>query len=322
MDTGQLMEVTRGFREARIVLSGVESGLLQQLSHTERSAEDLARENGYDLRACRILLNALAALGVLSLREERYTVAEGLRDALNPDHPDSVINSLWHTARLWKLWSGLSEVLKTGRPEYPDEDHPEQTQHFIGAMKVGARAAAAELVSQVDLHGVQKLLDLGGGPASYAVAFARRKPDLTAVVFDLPQVEPIARMTIEEEAMQDRISYKAGSFLEDDLGGPYDLVWVSSIVHMLNDAQNRELIRKAADTLNSGGRVVVRDFLMDEQGPGPAHSALFAVNMLVATEGGQTYRASEIADWLEGAGLTQIQVQNAGMNGLVTGTKP
>ncbi len=316
-----IMEMSRGFREARIILSAVELGVFEALAAGPKTAEELASERDLDVRAAAILLDALASLDVICKNNEAYSTATPYKDLLNPDHADSVLPALWHTVNMWRAWSPLTEVVRQGHPDGSLERDATTTEHFIAAMRVGARQRAPVLAEELDLSGVKTLLDLGGGPGSYAIAFAKREPNLKAVVFDMVGVTDIATRHIKEEELLDRITTLSGNYLFDPIGGPYDLIWTSSIVHMHTDQQNRLIVKKAADALNPGGRLIIRDFLLNEDGAGPASAAIFAVNMLVATEGGRSYKASEIKQWLEEAGLKDIKVHDLEGDGLVVGHK-
>ncbi len=316
-----ILAIARGFREARVLLSALELGIFDALSGSPQDASAIACRADLDPRATNILLDALASIGVLQKKQNTYSIPESLAEQLAPDGPESILPALWHTATLWRRWDRLSDVVRWGRPLPGLEFQGDSLRSFIGAMQVGARGHAEKTAAEIPLDGVKSLLDLGGGPASYAIAFARRNPELHAVVFDLPPVTEMAQENIAAEGLEERISTLPGNYLTDPIGGPYDLVWISSIVHMHTPGENRSLMRKAAEALTAGGRIVVRDFLLDEDGAGPAHAALFAVNMLVGTEGGRSYRASEISEWLEAAGLADIEVRHGASDGLVMGRK-
>ena len=108
---------------------------------------------------------------------------------------------------------------------------------------------------------------------------------------------------IEKEGLSDRIALKSGDFLADDIGSGYDLVFISSIVHIYSPEQNAALLKKAHGAINPGGRAIVKDIIMDEDRTSPLGGALFALNMLVATETGDTYTESEVRQWLSGSGI-------------------
>jgi hypothetical protein len=103
--------------------------------------------------------------------------------------------------------------------------------------------------------------------------------------------------------MEGRIRLASGDFMADNLPAGADLAWVSAIVHQNSRIQNRQLFRKVHQSLNRGGRIAVRDIFMDAGRTQPVAGALFAVNMLVATEGGGTYTIEELSEDLESSGF-------------------
>jgi ubiquinone/menaquinone biosynthesis C-methylase UbiE len=154
------------------------------------------------------------------------------------------------------------------------------------------------------------MLDLGGGSGDYAMAFVRAKEDLRATVFDRPEVIPLTQEYIKQERLADRIDTVAGDFHKDDLGAGYDLVFMSAITHIYSERQNKALFKKAFNALNLGGRLIIKDVIMDEDRTSPMSGALFALNMLVATDSGDTYTESEIGKWMEASGFCDILRKN------------
>jgi len=161
-------------------------------------------------------------------------------------------------------------------------------------------------VAALDLDGVRRVLDVGGGSGAYAAAFAGAKPGLEAVVFDLSEVLPLTRRFLAEAGMLDRVGLVAGDYERDALGRDFDLVLLSQILHSQPPHANRALLGKAAAALRPGGQLVVQEFIMDEDRAGPPFNTLFALNMLVNTEAGDTYTGAEVQDWMEAAGVTGV----------------
>ena len=139
------------------------------------------------------------------------------------------------------------------------------------------------------------------------MAFIRAKKGIRATVFDLPGVAPITRSYLQKEGLLDKVKTISGNYIADDFGDGFDLVFLSAIIHINSCAENRALIRKCVKALNPQGQVVVQDFIMDEGRTKPAFGAIFALNMLVATEKGDTYTEAEVRAWMQEAGLSDIK---------------
>jgi 2-polyprenyl-3-methyl-5-hydroxy-6-metoxy-1,4-benzoquinol methylase len=173
--------------------------------------------------------------------------------------------------------------------------------HWRGSLQ------AASVVSRLDLSGVSRVLDVGGGSGAYAMAFVQAREGIEAVVFDLPGVIPHTEAYIEEVGLSDKVKTSTGDYLEDDLGGGFDLVFLSAVIHSNSAEENQSLLRKVAGALEPNGQIVISDFIMDEDRTSPAIGTLFSLNMLVATESGDTYTESEVGGWLERAAFYGIK---------------
>lgn len=303
-----LAALVAGFRQSRIVLTAVELGIFTALKHGPRSADALAEELHTDRHATDRLLHALAALGLLVKEEGRF--ANTATAALHLVRGEKgYMGNIEHSNHLWDFWSHLTEAVRTGtvatRTELKERDR-EWGEAFIAAMHYRALVQAPGDVNLIDLHDVTRVLDVGGGSGAFAMAMARVKQDLKATVFDLPGIIPITRRYIEEAGLSHRIDTVAGDYLSDELPSGYDAVFLSAIIHSNAPDQNARLIRKCAGALNPGGCVIVQDFIMDDDRIHPSHGALFALNMLVATEQGDTFTETEVRSWMESAGLTDI----------------
>jgi ubiquinone/menaquinone biosynthesis C-methylase UbiE len=154
------------------------------------------------------------------------------------------------------------------------------------------------------------MLDVGGGSGAYAIAFAQANPHLRAEVLDLRSVVPIAQTHIDAAGISGRVVTRAGDLTKDDLGSDYDLILLSAICHMLSPAENQDLLRRSYRALAPGGRVIIRDFILEPEKTAPRAAALFAVHMLLNTRGGSTYSGEEYRSWLAAAGFQQIRLLN------------
>lgn len=310
------------FQQSRVLLTAFELGLFTALGEGGLTSPEAARVLQTETRATDRLMNALVALGYLDKRGDRYANGAFAGRHLVFGRP-GYMAGLMHSVHLWKTWSTLTGAVRAGRSVVPrDEGEAGERwrEAFIAAMHWrGAQQAPVE-VALLDLGRVTRMLDVGGGSGVYAMACVRARPGLEAVVFDLPEILPLTRRYVEEAGLADRVTLVGGDLTTDDLGRDFDLVLISSIVHSFPPGENRTLVAKAARALRPGGQVVVRDFLMEEDRTGPLSSALFALNMLVATDAGDTYTESEIRGWMEEAGLGEVgRTDTASGASLVTG---
>jgi SAM-dependent methyltransferase len=293
-----LLQAMRGFQESRVLLTAMELDILPACG-AGANADAVAAVIGCDPRATGMLLNTLASMGVLVKEGERFRCTEAAA-ALGRERA-----GMLHMANLWDTWSSLTGCVRTGTTARTGPPGG-KVEHFIAAMHARARTVAGDALRVVGHRGVRRLLDVGGGPATFAIAFAQAEPGLRAEVLDLGPVLPIAREHIREAGLADRVHVSTGDLRTDSFGEGYDLVLVSAICHMLGEDQNRDLLARCARALAPGGRVAIREFILDPDRAGPPTAAMFALNMLVGTPGGNTYTEAKYRSWLAQAGCSRI----------------
>ncbi len=310
----------RGFQESRILLTAVELDLFTAVG-SGASAQEVALKAGTHPRATETLLNALAAIGALVKKDARYFNTPATEQHLVAGSPACARPALMHTVHLFDSWATLTECVRKGtavrKPGVAAGD-PQWTESFIEAMHWRARDEAGELARTARAQDVKRMLDIGGGSGVFSIAFATANPELRAEVFDLEPVLRIAQRHIRAAGLESRVTTRAGDLTRDEFGSGYDLILLSAICHMLDPQQNFDLLRRCLGALAPGGRVLIRDFILDPDKTSPQQAAIFAVNMLVGTKGGSTYTEDEYASWLRGAGFAEVRREGAG---LITGVK-
>ncbi|MEJ2038797.1 MAG: methyltransferase [Desulfosarcinaceae bacterium] len=322
----EILALSRKFMDCRVLLTGAELNIFQHLAQPA-TARELAGRQGWHERPLAVLLDALTAMELLVKTDSRYRTDSDLLPYLSPDSPQSVLPMVRHAATIWKNWSNLTRIVAEtggieGRPASFDD--PEDRKAFIGAMHVIARELAPKIVRAIPDLGARRLLDVGGGSGTYTIAFLEAFPDMSATLFDLPEVVEMARQRIGEAGLTERVTIQAGDFYKDPLPRGHDLAILSAIIHMNSPEQNRALYQKILNALDPGGRIVIRDHVMQPDRTAPKSGALFAINMLVGTPGGGTYTFEEIEEGLLAAGFENVQLiqETDRMMGLVQAGKP
>lgn len=315
----------RNFMKSRVILTAAELDFFTRLDEKPCSASELAGEKDLDARATTRVLDCLVALGLLEKKDGDYKPT-GIGSLYSARHPQTVRPMVLHMNHLWDLWSELTDVVKKGGDSEREgiQLDNENWKSFIGAMHVTGRKLAQKLASEYDLSRFKRLLDIGGASGTYTIAFLRCHSALTAVLFDLGNVIPMAKERLAEEGIEDRVDLVAGDFYRDELPRGCDLALVSAIIHQNSLKKNLELYTKIYRALEPGGTVLIRDHIMDECRTKPVAGALFAINMLVNRRGGDTYTFAEVKGGLEKAGFINVKQLRSGesMDSLVEGQKP
>ena len=314
MIEGAVLQEVREFLQSRVILTAAELDLFTRLNKEEGTADDLARELECDQRALTRLLDSLVALKLLSKQDSLYRTSE--RGALlSAEHPKTELPMVLHLNGLWETWSGLTETVKTGinpkRKPVSQRDN-DSLESFIGAMHVVGRSLSKEIADSFDLSPFKRLLDIGGATGTYIMAFLEKNPEMTAVLFDLPHVIPMAEKRLEAKGLLKRVELVSGDFSEDELPKGCDLALLSAIIHQNSPRENLDLYGKIHRALLPGGKLLIRDHVMDPDRTSPPQGTLFAINMLVNTKGGDTYTFDEIRNSLEKVGFGEVKLVRKG----------
>jgi hypothetical protein len=313
-----ILGVSRAFMESRVLLTGAELDLFTLVANTPLSAKQIAEQIGADLRALTIVVDALAAMGLLIKQGETYLTEPSAARLLAAGGPESVLPMIQHSLNLWDRWGRLTSRVVEKRP--PDKP----MEAFVRAMHAIATPLAPRIVALVNPGGARRLIDVGGALGTYTMAFLRAAPEMRATLFDRPPVIEMAREVIGAAGLLDRVTLVAGDFSKDTLPGGHDLAFASAVIHQNSPDENVALFRRIFAALQLGGRIVVRDHVMTPDHTQPKSGALFAVNMLSGTSGGGTYTEAEIRDALTKAGFVGVRLiqPDSRMDGLIEAFKP
>ncbi|MEJ2284377.1 MAG: methyltransferase, partial [Desulfobacterales bacterium] len=290
------------------------------------SAEEIARQVDGSARGVVRLLNALVAMELLVKQDETYANSASGRQLLAKDSPRYLGHIIMHHHHLLESWSKLDRAVISGQPQRDGSSYSKEQwrESFLMGMFNLAMGLAPQIVPVIDVSDRQNLLDLGGGPGTYAIHFCLNNENLNATVYDLPTTRPFAERTIRQFKLADRISFMDGNYLEDPVEGRYDVAWLSHILHGEGPQDCRMIIQKAVDALEPGGMIIIHEFILNNSMDGPLFPALFSLNMLLGTESGQSYSEAQLTDMLAEAGardIRRIPIQSPNDSGILVGYK-
>lgn len=300
-------------QELLILLASVKTGIICALEDKSMSAEELAASLQADTRSIWIVCEALAALGYLASDGKKYGLsAEAKKMFFDPDDPNYTGLFFLHRHNMLKYWIRLDEVITSGKPVVYEKSK-EQTKTFMEHMDFNAKKSARGLADFCigSLDNGKKVLDIGGGPLSYAKAFTSLGASVT--VFDLPNV--VEHMS--PHAREYGIEMVPGDFNENLPPGPFDLAFLGNICHIVGEQENRELFKKAHACLAPSGKIIIVDFIRGTS----LKAAVFAVNMLVQTKNGGTYTLEQYSQWLTEAGFRNTELHIASGCQLISANK-
>lgn len=321
-----LLMISGGYWRSFALHAGLRLGIFEELDDSPRTVSELANRIGADPDALARLLGALVATDLVSFDGDGFSATEAASRFLKHSSEESIASMILHHHFLSRAWTDLHESVLSGQPvrESASRTDSEAREAFLRGMFNQAMRIAPQLVRAIDVSDRNRLLDLGGGPGTYALHFCARNPKLEAIVYDLPTSSEVAEETIAAFDLDDRISFTGGDFLVDAIPQGCDVAWISHILHALDPSNCRTLLGNVVSSLTPGGLVLIHEFILDEDGMGPPFPALFSLNMLLQTDGGRSYTESEISEMLDECGLNNVrrlQISGPNGSGVIAGEK-
>jgi ubiquinone/menaquinone biosynthesis C-methylase UbiE len=304
----RLNRLAIGGWSAQVLFAANEIGVFELLSKNgAMSAEEVARELGTDGDATRRLLGALAAIDLVVHENDDFSNALVAESYLVPDRPESMVTWVSLFGGWNQTFANLAESVRSGEPAEVPEEHlggsADYTRRFIIGMHDYAIGPGRELARHLDLDGRTRLLDVGGGPGTYSILLAEQHPDITCVIFDLPDVVEIAQEVVASHGLADRVSTAAGDYHSDEFPRGYDIVLVSNTLHQEDWDSCRRILDQVYESLEPGGLVVVHAMFLNESGDGPVWPALHNLLMLLVYRGGRAYTAEQTFQMLTESGF-------------------
>lgn len=304
-----LLQLSGGYWAACALHAGVKLNLFTILDSAPLSSQEAASQAGTDPRGTGLLLDALASLNLLEKNGDRYVATSFAAKALSKGSAEYMGHIIMHHHHLMHGWSQLHEAVTSGAPvrenSSHDDDETRRESFLMGMFNMAALLAPARAAA-IDLSACRSLLDLGGGPGTYAIHFCLANPALKATVYDLPTTRQFAEKTIDRFGLAERIDFVEGDFHSDEIPTGFDAVWISHILHSDGPESCARLLDRAVKVLNPGGILMVQEFILNDDKAGPVFPALFSLNMLIGTERGQSYSAAELQQMLTNAGLAGV----------------
>ena len=306
---GELMEMVNAFRISKIILSAYELGIFTILKDGTLTTGEMAEIMKMKRRSTDRFMNALVSIGLLKKTDGQFCNTPFSSKYLVKGKPD-YLEGLSHQVHLWKTWSTLTDAVKKGTTVAVEETIADRDEEwlisFIAAMHSRGLPQSKEVADLLDFSKIQSILDVGGGSGAFVFEFIQRCREAKAVVFDLPAVVPITQKYIQQAGRENSVKTLPGDYLVDAFGSGYDMIFVSAVIHINSPEENKLLIRKCYEALNPQGQLVILDHFMNDDRTKPVVGAIFALNMLVGTQHGDTYTENEVRSWMLEAGLKEI----------------
>jgi len=324
----QLLELSGGYWSTCTIHAAVKLNVFTPLSIGPLAAGELADLVNCDGRGVTMLLNALAAMELLDKKGDTFVATAFAAKFLSRSSPDYLGHIIMHHHHLISGWTNLDQAVRSGEPvreRVSHEDVESSRESFLMGMFNLAMHIAPLIVPHIDLGGRRRLLDLGGGPGTYAIHFCQQNPQLDAVVCDLATTRSFAQQTVERFGLSERIGFVAVDFETEEIPEGFDVAWLSHVLHGMGHKSCEMVLKKAVASLEPGGMILVQEFILEDTKDAPLFPALFSLNMLLGTPEGQSYSQSELVEMMTAAGAThlrRIPLKLPNGAGVIAGTVP
>ncbi|MBF0099547.1 MAG: methyltransferase domain-containing protein [Desulfobacterales bacterium] len=304
-----LLQLSGSYWQTCALHAAVKLDIFSALSQGPLSNDVLSKNVHADPRSMAMLLNTITAMGLLQKQNDQYNNTPASQQFLSKHSEQYIGYMILHHHHLMESWAKLPKAVVSGKSvrERPVHQENEVLESFLMGMFNNAMLIAPKVAEHIDLSTSKNLLDLGGGPGTYAIFFCKKNSHLNATVFDLPTTMPFAMKTIERFQLQDRIQFVPGNYEQDEIHGTYDAVWISHILHAEGPEQCDLLIHKAVSALKSNGLIFIHEFILNDDMASPLFPTLFSLNMLLGTANGQAYSEFQIKAMLQKQGVKEIK---------------
>jgi len=325
----RLMQFGFAYAPPLIISAAVANKVFDTLARGAKNVEEVSRQTGASVRGLRAIINALVGLELLKKNGDKYALTPESEAFLVSNKPGTLAGFFsMNRVRLMQQWMKLDEIVRTGRPAEARNQEGPGTEFFtelvenIIPMSYGSALALADHLKLADATNEVRVLDLGSGSGIWGIVLAQKSPRVQVTAVDWAGMIPTTKRITQKFGVGNRFKFIEGDLLDADFGEGYDVATLGHILHSEGEDRSRKLLKKTANALKPGGTIAIGEWLVNDERTEPLNGLMFAVNMLVNTESGDTFSFNEIKRWLEEAGFKNARTLEApGPAPLVLATK-
>lgn len=323
-----ISELIFSYAPSRILSAGVQLGVFSHIASGQHTADEIAAAEQVSPRGMRMLLDALVGMKLLAKAKGNYSLTPLSEKFLVRQSPDYMAAMIENDA-LWQGWTRLTDVIRSGSPLVRVEEQDQAEKFFsilVRSLHVMNREPGV-LTAKAVLKKLKKsgpdVVDVACGSGVWGIAFAEADPKARITFQDFAGVLNVTREYAERHGVGDRAEYLAGDLKTVDYGeNRFDAALLGNIVHSEGEASSRDLFRRLHQALRPGGRIVIIDMVPNDERTGPVFPLIFALNMFIHTQIGDTYTLGEYTAWLKDAGFSRVEaVDIGGESPLIVGVK-
>ena len=327
----RLMQFGFAYAPPLIIAAAVSNKVFDSLESGSKTVDQISKETGASARGLRMLMNALVGLELLKKdRHQKYSLTPESAAFLVSNKPGALAGFFrLNVTQLVSKWLQLGDVVRTGRPAQAVNQEGEGTEFFSGLVEniiPMSYATAQTLADHLKLAKAKnevRVLDLAAGSGIWGIVLAQASARVRVTAVDWAGMIPTTKRITQRFGVGARFKFIEGDLLEADFGSGYDIATLGHILHSEGEERSRQLLKRTFRALKSGGAIAIAEWLVNDERTQPLPPLMFAVQMLVNTEKGDTFSFKEIKSWLEEAGFKRVRKLEApGPSPLILATKP
>lgn len=323
----RIFQMAWGYAPPLALEAAIRHRVFDTLDSGPKTLDELSHATGASTRGLAAIANLLVGLDFLRKDGDRYTLSPESEAFLVSTKPSFQGGLIRHTSeQLLPNWLQLNKVVATGKPAESVNQQGSGSaffKEFVNDIFPLSYPAARQLAEHLAFTGPTSVLDLAAGSGVWGIAMAQSSPHVRVTAVDWPGVLPVTRETVARFGLSDRFTFSPGDLLEADFGSGHNAATLGHILHSEGEERSKALLEKVHKALAPGGTIAIAEFLVDADRTGPVSGLIFAVNMLVNTDSGNTYSFEEISQWLSHAGFTDARTMpGPGPSPLILATKP
>jgi 3-hydroxy-5-methyl-1-naphthoate 3-O-methyltransferase len=326
----RVMQFVWGYAPTLIIEAAVRHHVFDLLDESPKTIPQLAKQSGASQRGLTAIANALVGLNFLSRKGERYALTPESAAFLVSTKPGFLGALYQHmSSQIIPNWLQLDQVVRTGKPATAVDKQKTGAAFFakfveaLFPMGYHAVVALGEHLKIAKTKTPIRVLDIAAGSGVWGIALAEQSPLVRIAAVDWPEVLKVTKKVAKRHGLANRLETIPGDIGKVDFGSGYQIATLGHIMHSEGRERSRRLLRKVFRALAPGGTIVIGEFVPNDQRTGPPNALIFAVNMLVNTEHGDTFTFAEMSQWLRESGFRNPRkLDVGGVSPLILATKP
>jgi ubiquinone/menaquinone biosynthesis C-methylase UbiE len=313
----RIMQLAWGYAPPLMIDAAIRNKVFDVLDRNSHSLEQLAEATGASPRGLRALVNGLVGIGLLQRRGDKYSLTPESAAFLVCGKPAFMGGLIKHGSQtIIPNWLKLAEIVRTGHPAVSANDRGQGAKFFADFVEdifnnsyAAARTAAAALLKKGNKP--VSVLDIAAGSGVWGIAMAQQSPRVRVTAVDWDDVIPVTRRVATKHGVAESMSFVEGDIHTADLGRDHQIAALGHILHSEGEERSRKLLARVFEALAPGGTIVIAEFVPNKDRRGPAVPLIFAVNMIVHSDHGDTFTFDEMKSWLKEAGFKKVRTLKA-----------